>query len=241
MKTNGFIGTLRRLRSLSAAACCFTLVFALSPLAPVASTTSSDIVAGRARVVDGDTIEIDRERIRIHGIDAPESAQTCSHAAGGTWRCGDASMRALVQLTTGKTVTCERRGRDLYGRTIAVCRADGADVGGELVRQGLAWAFVRYSRDYVALERAARAARVGLWQAQATPAWEFRATRWAGAQQKAPEGCPIKGNISARGRIYHMPWSPWYHKIKMDTAGGKRWFCSESEAQAAGWRPAAMR
>ena len=59
-----------------------------------------------------------------------------------------------------------------------------------------------------------------------------------------PEGCTIKGNVTWTGaRIYHLPWSPWYEAVKMDAASlqrkGKRWFCSEAEATAAGWRPSA--
>ena len=50
--------------------------------------------------------------------------------------------------------------------------------------------------------------------------------------------CAIKGNISSRGRIYHMPWDPWYDSVNMDVNKGKRWFCSEDEAIRAGWRHA---
>jgi hypothetical protein len=58
------------------------------------------------------------------------------------------------------------------------------------------------------------------------------------ADQAAVSGdCPIKGNITSSGHIYHMPWSPWYEKVRIDTAKGERWFCSEREALAAGWRP----
>ena len=59
-------------------------------------------------------------------------------------------------------------------------------------------------------------------------------------EQAAPNGCAIKGNVTAHGRIYHMPWSPWYEQVKIEARKGKRWFCSEAEALAAGWRPVAM-
>ena len=61
---------------------------------------------------------------------------------------------------------------------------------------------------------------------------------WQVAEAAAPKGCAIKGNVSANGRIYHMPWDPWYEKVKMDERRGKRWFCSQEEAASAGWRPA---
>ena len=79
--------------------------------------------------------------------------------------------------------------------------------------------------------------RIGIWQGEAQPAWEYRAQRWTGAEPKAPQGCAIKGNVTANGKIYHMPWSPWYAQIKMDPDKGRRWFCTEAEALAAGWRP----
>jgi hypothetical protein len=134
-------------------------------------------------------------------------------------------------------VTCDDRGLDKYGRRLSVCLVDGKDVNAAMVRQGLAWAFVRYSQLYVKEEALARAEGIGIWQGEATPAWDYRAQRWAASETQAPTGCAIKGNISKHGKIYHMPWSPWYAQIKMDADKGKRWFCSETEALAAGWRP----
>lgn len=101
-----------------------------------------------------------------------------------------------------------------------------------MVREALACSFCRYSSDYND-----RAARVGIWEAQTEPAWDYRAHRWDVALQDAPEGCPIKGNINREGeRIYHAPWSPWYARTKVNEATGEKWFCSEGDALAAGWR-----
>ena len=70
-------------------------------------------------------------------------------------------------------------------------------------------------------------------------AWDYRASRWAEYDKTAPEGCPIKGNVNSHGeRIYHMPWGRDYAKVKMDLTKGKHWFCSEGEAEKAGWRAA---
>jgi len=95
---------------------------------------------------------------------------------------------------------------------------------------------VKYSEDYVAVEAAARQSGIGLWQDDFQRPWDFRAEKWASAEQEAPDGCPIKGNISDNGQIYHAPWSPWYKKTRINEAKGERWFCSEAEAVAAGWR-----
>jgi endonuclease YncB( thermonuclease family) len=197
-------------------------------------------IEGRALVSDGDTIEVAGVRIRLEGIDAPEAAQTCETAAGAPWPCGRVATRTLERLIGERRVTCEALGLDKYGRTLGLCRVDGRDINAEMVRQGMAWAFVRYSQRYVREEAEARAQRRGIWTGTATPAWDYRAGHWKTAEGRAPDGCAIKGNVGPNGLIYHMPWSPWYSLIKMDPGKGKRWFCSEDEALRAGWRPALM-
>lgn len=196
-------------------------------------------IEGVARIVDGDTIAIGDFKIRLHGIDAPESDQLCEGSDGGQWKCGLESTRLLTRLTAGKTVVCQPRGLDKYYRVLATCSSGAVELNAELVRQGLAWAFVRYSSDYVDVEREARAARRGVFQAETQTPWDFRTSRWQTAVTDAPAGCAIKGNINAKGeRIYHMPWSRYYTSVRMDEAKGKRWFCSEAEAIDAGWRSA---
>lgn len=195
-------------------------------------------ISGRAAVIDGDTLEIGTTRIRLEGIDAPESGQTCGRRWLGSWNCGTAAAEKLGDLVDGRRVACESRGQDKYGRTIGVCSVDGADINEAMVRAGYAWAFIKYSKSYVAAEAEAKAQHAGIWQGEAEPAWDYRAKRWASAEDQAPKGCAIKGNVTDNGQIYHMPWSSWYSKVKVEQAKGERWFCSESEAQAAGWRPA---
>ena len=142
----------------------------------------------------------------------------------------------MEQLVSSGQVACDDRGQDDYGRTIAVCWSGGQDINAAMIASGLAWAFRKYSLDYANLEDVTRHERVGVWQAENKSPWDFRAEKWEVAEQKAPNGCPIKGNISEGGRIYHAPWSPWYSKTKVSEDQGERWFCSEAEAVAAGWR-----
>jgi endonuclease YncB( thermonuclease family) len=194
-------------------------------------------IVGVPRVVDGDSLVVDDVKVRLEGIDAPEVGQTCGRPLGGTWPCGVEAKYALTALIGGREVACESRGLDKYGRTLGACRLDGRDINAWMVREGHAWAFTKYSTSYVQQEAEARAHGIGIWQGEATPAWEYRARRWAGAEPLAPQGCAIKGNVTANGKIYHMPWSPWYAQIRMDPGRGRRWFCTESEALAAGWRP----
>ncbi|MDX2307036.1 MAG: thermonuclease family protein [Hyphomicrobium sp.] len=223
-------------------------------VAGVVSDTRSDArpdsiglieVAGVARVIDGDTLEIHGTRIRLEGIDAPEKAQTCEGTKGAAvakiWPCGLAAIRRLEDLAQGKSVTCRGRERDAYGRLIGFCASEDVDLNATMIRDGLAWAFVKYSNTYVAAEGKARARGAGVWQGPADPPWVWREARWKRAETAAPEGCAIKGNISQSGRIYHVPWGASYDRVRVDVARGERWFCSEADALAAGWRPPANR
>ena len=194
---------------------------------------------GPAVVSDGDTLKVGGAKVRLFGIDAPEKAQTC-----GDWACGAAARARLAELVAEREVICVTRDTDKYGRTVATCRAGGTDLGAALVSEGLAWAFARYSRDYVATEEQARAARLGVWRGAAEAPWEYRAEVKA-ARDRIQEakaeaeagGCRIKGNISAGGeRIYHLPGSAAYPKVRISAAKGEKWFCDETAALAAGWR-----
>jgi endonuclease YncB( thermonuclease family) len=213
--------------------------------------------SGVARVLDGDTIELAGVRVRLEGIDAPEGGQRCNRKGYGEWDCGQASSHALKLLAGGREVVCEDRGFDKYNRTLGICYTDGRDINAAMVRAGLAWAYVKYSTAYVAEEAEARTAQRGVWQAATMAPWDWRALQKRGGTAglsastvpqplmtapavdgtAQPRGCLIKGNVTKTARIYHTPESPWYQRIAMSSGLGRRWFCSEAEAQAAGWRP----
>jgi endonuclease YncB( thermonuclease family) len=192
-------------------------------------------VLGNARVVDGDTLRIGPVDIRLFGIDAPERAQTCERD-GRAWNCGSLAAETLRRLVSGREVQCEGRETDRYGRLIAVCTAGGVELNASLVRQGAALAYRRYSSAYVAEERAAREAGLGVWAGTVQSPEEFRRTVETSATDDRT--CRIKGNISASGRIYHRPGQKYYAATQVNTQAGERWFCSAEEAEAAGWRAA---
>lgn len=204
-----------------------------------ARTGTAEVVTGPARVIDGDTLDINGERIRLHGIDAPEAGQRCPGGAAGTWDCGNAATDELRKLARG-VITCEGRERDTYDRFIGTCFSGTRNINSEMVRRGYAWAFEKYSQDYVADQQHSQTARAGIWSGMepAVAPWDYRKQRWSNASAAAPDGCVIKGNISRSGRIYHVPWSPWYDKVSISPQRGERWFCNEEEAIAAGFRPA---
>ena len=198
-------------------------------------------VIGKARVIDGDTIDIAEQRIRLHGIDTPETKQTC-HREGVVWMCGAAATKNLRKLIGGAKVTCIRRDKDRYGRIVAICHANGIDLNAAMVRSGMALAYRKYSKDYTDQEASAKAARRGLWAGQFVPPWEWRRGKRLVSETAANDnspGCRIKGNIGSKGdRIYHMPGGRWYDRTAITTSKGERWFCSEVEAKTAGWRRA---
>ena len=209
---------------------------ALVVLACVA-VAHGETVSGKTRVIDGDTLEVQGQMVRLHGIDAAESGQRCVAQGRKFKRPGD-DAEAMLSGITAKGVTCEGSKFDDFGRLIATCRTNqGVEVNKALVDAGLAWAFVKFSTDYVAAETSAKASHKGVWSMACQEPWVYRAKRWEVAAQKSPAGCPIKGNISGNGHIYHTPWSRHYTRTKVDTGHGERWFCSEGEALKAGWRP----
>lgn len=129
------------------------------------------IPATAQTITDGDTLRLNSTIYRPHGIDAPETAQACPDG----WPAGRLATTRLQQLIQGRAVVCRAKDRDRYGRTVAICRAGGEDLGAIMVREGMAWAFVRYSADYAGQEARAKAATLGVHGHDCAPAWEWRA------------------------------------------------------------------
>ncbi len=199
-------------------------------------------VNGVPSIVDGDTIELHGERIRLHGIDAPEGKQVCQVASRPV-RCGQIAAEMLRQFVGRQIVSCAPEDRDQYGRTVATCYLGKTDLNEWMVRQGQAVAYTRYSTKYVAAESEARAAKRGIWAGEFQRPDEWRRSQrdiQAANVPAAPSAkCSIKGNINSKGRrIYHVPGQEDYERTRINEAAGERWFCSEDEARKAGWSPA---
>ncbi|MEI9406884.1 thermonuclease family protein [Mesorhizobium argentiipisi] len=207
-------------------------------------------LTGVASVIDGDTIDVHGQRVRFNGIDAPESRQYCDDAKGFEYPCGRRSAEALDGfLAASKPVQCTFVTWDRYGRFVGDCiRADGASVAAWMVEHGQALDWPKYSNGAYAPQQAkAEAAKVGLWVGSFQTPWDWRAQHTDDVQAPSNHvfalgsgnaACNIKGNISADGeRIYHVPGQKYYSATVINQAKGERWFCSEAEAVAAGWRP----
>jgi len=138
------------------------------------SISHAEEIVGRASVIDADTIEIHGQRIRLHGVDAPEGRQNCFMPDETPWHCGQRGALALSDFLAQSKVSCRRIDTDRYGRMVAQCSARGTDIGWWLVSAGWAMAYRQYSTDYVSDERAARAARRGMWVGTVQPPWEWR-------------------------------------------------------------------
>ena len=186
--------------------------FLLLSVSEARATQASTTISGSADIVDGDTLDVGTTRVRLFGIDAPETAQECTDARGAKWACGRSAARALEKLTAGQSVFCRGESTDDYGRLLAVCTTPRGEVNAGLVRQGLAWAFVKYSQAYVAEEADAKVARRGVFAAHNEPPWEYRAHRWekaitprlltGTARSRETSLGQVNGSTTCRGRAH---------------------------------------
>jgi endonuclease YncB( thermonuclease family) len=129
---------------------------------------------GRARVIDGDTIDIAGTRIRLEDIDAPEASQTCVDSRGQAWPCGKTATDELRAHIGGREVNCKANGFDRYRRVLAVCSLpDGSDVNAWMVRQG--WALATgFLKSYGSEEAEAETAKRGIWAGRFMPPAQWR-------------------------------------------------------------------
>jgi endonuclease YncB( thermonuclease family) len=222
-----------------------TMHFLLA-LVMLASGSMQQSIYGVALAGDGDTLSIGENRIRLHGIDAPESDQFCTRD-GRAWACGEEAADQLRSLIRGGELRCDVLGNDQYSRTLARCYQRGVDINRAMVESGYAVAYRKYSIEYVEAEEQAKAARRGIWastfelpsafrqggrsSANSNPKRPSTPARPAQGRQSI-DGCRIKGNHSRRGEwIYHLPGMPYYDQTRPEAM-----FCTEAEAQAAGYR-----
>jgi endonuclease YncB( thermonuclease family) len=148
---------------------------AAAVLVAAGGTARSDSFTGQASVIDGDTLEIHGTRIRLWGIDAPESSQLCRGDDSLPYRCGAQAANDLDAFIARRPVSCIPISLDRYGRTVASCSVAGADLGEWLVQNGLAVDWPQYSKGkYGADQRAAEKAGRGMWKGSYVEPWLYR-------------------------------------------------------------------
>lgn len=212
-------------------------------------------VYGTGHPKDGDSLMVGDTEVRLFGIDAPERDQTCQKN-GQDWSCGAAAADKLAQLVTGKNVVCSSMGKDEHGRTLGKCMVGATDINRVMVALGYATAYRHYSSDYVSAEESAKVTKRGIWAGTFQMPNDYRhsgdaptpvrnstskrsapkavASDWQG---RANGNCNIKGNRNRKGQwIYHMPGMPYYDQTRPEEI-----FCTEAQAQAAGYRRAIVR
>jgi endonuclease YncB( thermonuclease family) len=206
--------------------------------APTFEVPVPETVSGRARTLSGDTLEVDGRVVRLSHIEAVELGQVCQDARGRAWRCGERARRVLRDLVRRRAVHCNDLARSGPGSFEGTCTVGGLDLAKAVVAAGYAFAEGFFFRTYGEEEGAARDARRGVWQGEVERPADYRAARWARAKATAPDGCPIKGQVTRRAKTYVVPWAPDYARLTVRRSRGERWFCSEADAAAAGFMPA---
>lgn len=134
----------------------------------------TEVVSGKVRVVDADTLDVGGTRVRLRGIDGVEKNQTCQDNAGTEWPCGQLAFEDLDMAFGGEDMRCFVQDTDRYGRAVADCEIAGISVNYWVVREGWAVAYTRYSRDFEQAEAEARAEKNGIFAGSFIPPEEWR-------------------------------------------------------------------
>jgi len=129
--------------------------------------------ANNLKIVDGDTIVLNGEKIRFSGIDTPELKQTCMNGDQKVF-CGKLAKMLLVKKIGNKTPECIREGKDVYKRTLAECFINGESLSAFLVRSGYAFAYLKYSDKFIKDEEFAKKNKLGMWSMKFEYPWDFR-------------------------------------------------------------------
>ena len=130
-------------------------------------------IIGKPRIIDGDTIHIKSNKIRLHGIDAPETKQTCE-IDNEDWHCGKQSTKELKNLINNQKVECITNDIDRYNRYVAICYVNEININQWLVKNGWAIAYRYYSTDYIVEEKYAQDNKLGIWKSKFVEPYEYR-------------------------------------------------------------------
>ena len=138
--------------------------------------TYNDVKSYEIKIIDGDTIHLNNEKIRFTGIDTPELKQTCSKNNEIIY-CGIQARQLLINKIGKNKVNCIKEGKDQYKRTLAECFVNDLSLSKFLVREGYAFAYRKYSKKFIEDEEYAKANKLGLWQTEFQFPWDFRKSK----------------------------------------------------------------
>ena len=126
------------------------------------------------KIIDGDTIILNSEKIRLYGIDTPEIKQTCTDKYGHTYLCGVKAKLELEKIIGSRKVSCIKKTKDRYKRSISICYVDENDINSLMVKRGWALAYRKYSKKYVKDEAIAKLNNAGMWSGKFIAPWKWR-------------------------------------------------------------------
>ena len=126
------------------------------------------------KIIDGDTIILNSEKIRFYGIDTPEIKQTCTNNNGQSYSCGVKATLELKKIIGSRKVSCIKKTKDRYKRSISICYVDGKDINSLMVKKGWALAYRKYSKKYEKDEVIAKSNKAGMWSGKFIATWKWR-------------------------------------------------------------------
>ena len=126
------------------------------------------------KIIDGDTIILNSEKIRFYGIDTPEIKQTCTNNNGQSYLCWVKATLELKKIIGSRKVSCIKKTKDRYKRSISICYVDGKDINSLMVKNGWALAYIKYSKKYVKDEVIAKSNKAGMWSGDFIAPWKWR-------------------------------------------------------------------
>ena len=211
------------------------LIAALSLALSFQPVQGKEVIAPAA-VIDGDTLQLGDQQIRLLGIDAFEGAQELPLKTGGTDFIGRGAAMMLRSLITSQNVRCKLSElADGRGLPLATCYSNSQDLAGAMVANGIALVAQGHASPYMDEQAKAKSEKRGFWRDEVETPWAFRKRRISAAAKAAPNSCPFKGVLLNDRKTLIAPWSPWYAETKIQQARGDRWFCSEKQAVSKGW------
>jgi endonuclease YncB( thermonuclease family) len=151
-------------------------IFLISVFSLIFILIINQVKSQTIKIVDGDTIHLNGEKIRFTGIDTPELKQTCLKE-GVKNPCGLVAKQILINKIGNNEVDCISEGKDQYKRTLAECFVNNESLSSYLVRSGYAFAYRRYSKKFVADENFARINKIGMWSMEFDYPWDYRKSK----------------------------------------------------------------